>query len=226
MKDNLASRVGRIISGSLNALIDTVENAVPETVMAEAIREVEGAIDEVRAELGKVVANKYLVNTRLMEENRKHEQLSASIELSLKEGREDLAEVAISNQLDIEVQIPVLEAALNEGSSQEKELEGYISALLGRKREMITELNQFKQVRLEEEAIGAGGVDAVTPTGNAESRVSKAESVFNRVMESSTGLESGRVTADRKTASQLAELEDMVRKNRIQERLMAFKEGK
>ena len=31
MKESLTSRVGRIVSGSLNALIDAVENAAPET---------------------------------------------------------------------------------------------------------------------------------------------------------------------------------------------------
>ncbi|MDH3763867.1 MAG: PspA/IM30 family protein, partial [Gammaproteobacteria bacterium] len=55
MKENIANRVGRIISGSLNALVDAVENAAPETVMEEAIREIDGAIDEVRTELGRVV---------------------------------------------------------------------------------------------------------------------------------------------------------------------------
>ena len=79
MKESIAGRVGRIISGSVNALIDAVENAAPEVVMEEAIREVDAAIDEVRAELGKVLANKHLANTRLMEENRKHEELAEKV---------------------------------------------------------------------------------------------------------------------------------------------------
>lgn len=223
MKENLTSRVGRIISGSLNALVDAVENAVPETVMEEAIREIDGAIDEVRAELGRVAANKHLANTRLMEENRKHEDLSGKIELAVKEGRDDLAEAAISSQLDIEAQIPVLEATISECGTQEKELEGYITALQAKKREMKEELKQFRESRQEAEAAVAGGAGVATTGGGVETRVSKAESAFERVMENTTGL-AGRVgMGDKTTAAQLAELEDMARKNRIQERLAAIK---
>lgn len=48
MKESITARVGRIISGSLNALIDAVEDSAPEWVMEQAIREIDGAIDEVR----------------------------------------------------------------------------------------------------------------------------------------------------------------------------------
>ena len=52
MSENILSRVTRLVSGSVNSIVDAVENAAPETVMREAIREVETAIDDVRAELG------------------------------------------------------------------------------------------------------------------------------------------------------------------------------
>ena len=64
MNENVTVRVGRLISGSLNALVDAVENAVPEAVMEEAIREVDSAIDDVKAELGRVVASKHIANKR------------------------------------------------------------------------------------------------------------------------------------------------------------------
>ena len=223
MQNNLTSRVGRIISGSLNTLVDAVENAVPETVMEEAIREIDGAIHEVRTELGLVAANKHLANTRLIEENRKHDDLSDNIELAVKEERDDLAEAAIASQLDIEAQIPILEATISECGNQEKELEGYISALQAKKREMKIELKQFRDSIKEAKAIGAGGKNAITSSGGVEALVSKAESTFDRVMENTTGLTSGVGIGDKKSASQLAELEDMARKNRIQERLAAIK---
>lgn len=227
MKDTLTSRVGRIISGSLNALIDAVENSVPETVMEEAIREIDGAIDEVRAELGRVVANKHLANSRLLEENRKHEDLSAKIELAVSENRDDLAEVAIASQLDIEAQIPVLEATIADCGNQEKELEGYISALQAKKREMKDELKQFRDSRQDAAAVGASaGGAAATSGGSVDARVSKAESAFDRVVENTTGL-MGRIgTGDKHNASKLAELEEMSRQNRVQERLAAMKDKK
>ena len=45
MNESIANRVGRIVSGSLNALVDAVENAAPETVLKEAIREIDSAFN-------------------------------------------------------------------------------------------------------------------------------------------------------------------------------------
>src|SRR5262245_18369637 len=51
MTDTIASRVTRVIGGSVHALLDAVEDAAPEGTMAQAIREVDQAVDEVRGEL-------------------------------------------------------------------------------------------------------------------------------------------------------------------------------
>lgn len=226
MRDNLAGRVGRIISGSFNALIDAVENSVPETVMEEAIREIDGAIDEIRAELGLVAANKHLANSRLLDENGKHEDLSGKIEMAVNQNRDDLAEAAIASQLDIEAQIPILETTISECASQVKVLEGYISALQAKKREMKDELKQFRDSRQGATAMHSSGKASATTSGNVESRVSKAESAFDRVVENATGLTPRVGTGDKNNAAKLAELEDMSHKQRIKERLAAAKNEK
>lgn len=224
MKEKLIGRVGRIISGSFNSLISAIEDAVPETVMEEAIGEIDESIGDVRLELGKVVANKHLANSRLMEENRKHEDLSEKIELALSENRDDLAESAISQQLDIEVQIPVLETTINECGSQEKELEGYISALHAKKRQMKEELSLYRKSLEEAENIAASSEKELpNVSGSVEKKVAKAESVFERVMEKATGIPLSQQSINRKDAANMSELEDMARKNRIQERLLAIK---
>ncbi len=224
MKEKLTSRVGRIISGSVNALVDAVENKAPAIVMEEAIKEIDDAIDDVRSELGKVVATKHLANKRLMESNRKHEDLSEKAELAIKENREDLAETALSQQLDIEAQIPILESQINDLSSQEKELESFIAALQAKKREMRDELRIFRESKKEADAtrsVSAGNGN--TKASSVESRVSRAESAFDRVIEKATGLAGTSGITDHKTASQMAELEEMSRNNRVQERLAALK---
>ena len=53
---------------------------------------------------------------------------------------------------------------------------------------------------------------------------SKAETAFGRVLENATGLPAGSSVSERKTAAALNELEDLARKNRVQERLAAIKE--
>lgn len=226
MKERLISRIGRIISGSFNSLVDAIENTAPETVMAEAIREIDAAADDVRTELGRVLANKHMATHRMMEENRKHEDLTAKIELAVKQGRDDLAEVAVAQQLDIEAQIPILEATVKACGDQEKELEGYINALSAKKREMQEELREYKKSLADTK----GPVDSTAPRGDGSSgadvdhRVRKAESAFDRMMEKATGLPGATGSGDRKTATRLAELESMAHKNRIQERLAAIKE--
>lgn len=56
MSESLSRRVRRLVSGGFHAMLDGAENLAPEAVLNEHIREVERAIDEVRSELGKVLA--------------------------------------------------------------------------------------------------------------------------------------------------------------------------
>lgn len=221
MSENIATRVGRLVSGGFNAIVDAVENAAPETVMEQAIREVDSAIDEVRAELGKVIANKHLASNRLMEENRKHEEISENVRIALKEGREDLAETAVAQQMDIEAQIPVLESSITDAGNQEKELEGYISALKAKRREMEGELAEFRASRQTTPGTSTAGEK---PAGSGtESKVERASATFDRVMNRQSGMPGSTTPDDRKTASQLAELDELARKNRVQERLAKLK---
>lgn len=220
MSEQLLSRVKRLVSGGVNSIVDAVENASPETVMKEAIREVERATDEVRDEMGRVLASKHLASRRLMDANAKHEDLAGQIELALGEGRDDLAEAAIAKQMDLESQMPVLEGAISDANSEEQELESYIRALDARRREMEDELAAFKESRQAEESLSADG--EVTSSAGTERKVSKAERAFDRVMRDASGLP-GSSGSGRQDASKLAELEELSRENRIKERLAAAK---
>jgi phage shock protein A len=222
MAEGLMSRVKRLVSGSINSVVDAVENATPETVMKEAIREVDRAVDDVREHLGLALANKHHASKRLMEANAKHDDLGEKLRLAVDQGRDDLAEAAIARQLDLEAQIPVLEAALKEAGEQEAELEGYIAALQGRRREMEEDLRTYVASRPSEPGSAPGAFGPITAGPNATRRAEKAESAFNRVLVSATGI-AGTVKADSQTASKLAELEKIARDNRIRERLAAVK---
>jgi len=223
MKETITGRVKRIISGSANAIVDAIEDMAPEMVMEQAIREVDSALDDVRAELGKVVAQKHLINKRLMDQNAKHEDLSDKITFAVKESRDDLAQTAIAQQLDIEAQIPILESSISENSAEEAELEGYVTALLAKRRQMQADLRDFRaaKAQAEKEGTSAAGVQT-SKTGGVQSRVSQAESTFDRLMNKHAGVP-GTGSPDAKSAAQLAELEDMSRAHRVEERLAAIK---
>ncbi|MEX2381069.1 MAG: PspA/IM30 family protein [Opitutales bacterium] len=210
--------MSRIISGSANMLVDSLENAAPEMVMEQAIREVDGAIDEVKAELGKQIARKHLAESRLMEENRQHEELAEKIEVAIKEDRDDLAEAAVSRQLDLEAQIPILEHTISECCEEQKQLEAYIEALQAKRREMKEDLQAYRKSQQEASAPGASGGG----TSDVETQVNRAGSAFERIMERHSGLIAGS-QPERDVAAKIAELEKLTRKNRIHERLQAAK---
>ncbi len=222
MKEKLISRVSRIISGSVHSFVDSLENTAPESVLSEAILEIESATDDVRNKLGQIVAKSYLASSKLTEENKKHKDLRGKIEFAIKEKRDDLAETAIARQLDIETQIPILELSVNDCKNQEKELESYINALQAKKREMQEELILFRNIAQKD---GNLIKTELSPEihGSVESKVLKAESVFERVIENTTGSFRQNVIFERKSAAQLAELEEITRKKKIQERLYKIK---
>ncbi|MEM9689180.1 MAG: PspA/IM30 family protein [Pseudomonadota bacterium] len=219
MTETMARRVSRLISGGFNAMVDAVEGASPETVMEEAIREVDRAVDEVRAELGEVIAGTHHASKRLADETNKHTELGKKVELAVAEGRDDLAEAAIAHQMDIEAKIPVLEAAIEDGKANEAELEKYVAALKARRREMEEELVTFRSAKSESPAMSNGA-----PNGSSvDSKVDKANAAFDRVMTRASGVPGMSTPEDRKSAKDLAELDELARKSAIAERLAKAK---
>lgn len=215
MSEGLIKRIGRIISASTNALVNNIENAAPQLVMEQAIREIDGAIQEVKEQLGKLEAAKYLSSKSLNRENEKHAELQAQIQVAIDASRDDLAEAAIAKQMDIEAQLPVLEKSILEDEAEIAELTSYINALQGKKREMKEALNDFaKSEKHISETAEAGGA-------NVNQTVEQAESAFNRVLEKA-GVPTSASDAD---AAKLAELEELARANRIKERLAKAKSG-
>ncbi|MCY4144703.1 MAG: PspA/IM30 family protein [Gammaproteobacteria bacterium] len=224
MTESISARVGRLISGTTNMLVEKVENLAPEVVMQQAIREVEGAIDDVRHELGKTLSKQHMASRRLADESQKHAETSEKVQLALDNDREDLAETAIAMLLDIETQIPILESTIAESKESVAEYEGYIAALQARKREMEEELNAFREAKsttqVEPGSSDASGTGAGSSVGD---NVRDAERAFDRAMRGAGGISSASDTPDQHTAAKRAELEDLSRKNRIKERLQAFR---
>src|SRR5215510_796306 len=169
--DSIASRVTRVIGGSVHALLDAVEDALPEATMAQAIREVDQAIDEVRAELGRVEAVKHVATSGLNKLNNENETLAGQVELALQKGDETLARAGIAKQVDIEDQIPVLQRSLQDAIDRGKELEGFIAALLAKKREMESALQDFLAARA---TAAAPGPSVSASSGTTQGKVDRA----------------------------------------------------
>ena len=119
MSETLSRRVGRLVSGGFHALIDAAENLAPEAVMNESIREIERAVDEVRAELGKMLAQKHLAAKKMADESNRHEAIDANLQAAVDAGRDDLAEAGIAEQMDIEARLPILENTIADCAAQQ-----------------------------------------------------------------------------------------------------------
>jgi phage shock protein A len=88
---------------------------------------------------------------------------------------------------------------------------------------MKEELVQFREAQLESKVAAVSGSSEQASAGSdVEASVRKAESAFDRVMERTTGVGSHSMPG-REAASKLAELDELSRNNRIQERLAAIK---
>jgi len=222
MSETLSRRVGRLVSGGFHALIDAAENLAPEAVMNESIREIERAVDEVRAELGKVLAQKHLAAKKMADESNRHEAIDANLQAAVDAGRDDLAEAGIAEQMDIEARLPILENTIADCAAQEKELEGFIAALQAKKREMQQQLQDWRAAQQSMgtgKTVGGNGSDLNRIARDAE----KSGNAFDRVMGRQNSVHS---STDAAQLAKLKELEDLSRNHRIAERLAALKAGK
>ena len=222
MSETLSRRVGRLVSGGFHALIDAAENLAPEAVMNESIREIERAVDEVRAELGKVLAQKHLAAKKMADESNRHEAIDANLQAAVDAGRDDLAEAGIAEQIDIEARLPILENTIADCAAQEKELEGFIAALQAKKREMQQQLQDWRAAQQSMgtgKTVGGNGSDLNRIARDAE----KSGNAFDRVMGRQNSVHS---STDAAQLAKLKELEDLSRNHRIAERLAALKAGK
>jgi phage shock protein A len=206
MNESITSRVSRLISGSINAIVDKAESLSPELVMKETIREVDSTIDEVKVLLGKETIELRKTKAQLENEKAKYEKLAEQIEIAISQERDDLAKSAISRQMDIETQIPILEETVTLIEKNITKLENYIDALNAKKREMQEELQEFIKITKEQSV-----------SSNITSNVEKAEEAFSRV---NTGISSKFLNKD---DVQLAELDKLSRDNRVAERLQSLK---
>ncbi|MBP7579970.1 MAG: PspA/IM30 family protein [Vogesella sp.] len=221
MSDTLKTRVGRIIAGSVNALLDHLEDQQPEAMMAQSLRELDTLLDDVRHELGKTSANLHLARQQHARLNQQHQTLAEHIEHALAEGRDDLAQAAIARQIDIEAQLPVMDTSLAELHAGEQALAGYVAALQGKKRELADTLQAYQLSRKQ----AAAPASASTEPGIAH-RLEQVARGFENVYQRQTGLSLNSAQASLQQSNQLQTLENLVREQQIAQRLASIKAGK
>jgi len=222
MSESLINRVGRLLAGTFTSIVSAAENAAPEVVATQAIEQVDKAIDDVRAEIGAKQATRHNANRELEALNNRHAEVESRIQTAIGSAREDLAEAATAELIGIEDRIPLIEKHVTEAAGEEEELQKYLSGLRAKREEMKDDLKLIREQTAKKEG---GGVMSDGENGrgtNVERRVENATSAVARVKESVSGLPAGKDNGD---IRKRAELEELHRKNRVQERLAALKKG-
>lgn len=215
MKNSLFKRISRIVAANVETILSSVENQTPVAILEEAIKDVNVVIDDVREELAGVVTNKHLATKELTSKNNLHDNLSEQIQLAVDSGKEQLAESGIAEQLDIEAQIPILEKTILDCQEEEKQLESYIQALKAKINEMRMKIQSLSEISKEQSSIQSAHSDH-------NKKLEEAERAFNKVFQSALS-EKNLNPKNLDHQADLKELEELERKNRVQERLHSFK---
>jgi len=223
MAEFIFARVRRIVSGGVEDAVDALEKAGGESVMREAIREVDRGLDDARVEMGQAAAKKAQAARQIQMVSAKLDELTAKAKFAVEQNREDLAEAAIARQVDLEAQTPILESARKDAEVEEERLQACVAALAARKREMETDLAAFLAARREARTGAMTGAVASAVAGDApDHRVARAQQAFDRGMTGAGGV-AGAGAPDHDTANKLAEIETLARREKINARLSSLK---
>jgi phage shock protein A len=208
-------RVRRVLSASAEEAVDALERASGASLLREAIRQVEGAFDEVRAEHETQAARAVQAKAQQQALRERIAELDEKARFALGRGRDDLAEAAVSSQLDLEARIGRLDSVQADAAGQIVRLDECLAALAARKAEMQKQLRQFEAARRDEQ------VDSRESRRDQriERTVARAEQTFERVMASTEDA----VGADGEHGDQLAEIDALRRDAALAERMAALR---
>jgi phage shock protein A len=215
--ESALKRIGRVIAGMTNLAVDAAEGVNPEAVIAQSIREIDAAADDVRADLGKATAERHRLESRRQQLLSEKVELDARVIVALDERREDLAEFGIARQIDIEAQVGVLDRLLAETDDKIEQLGQTVDAVAASRREAEQTLKTFRASQARD--VASDGSAPGNKTQGAMSKVARAQAATARV----TGVPASPATAHAQKLGELAELE---REREIKARLQRLKSGR
>ncbi len=219
MSEPVVLRVRRLLSARIEDSVDAMERANSDGTMRESIREVDRAIDAVRADQEKAMTRRLQAARQQGMIAKKLEELTNKARFALQEGREDLAEGALARQVDLEQQSGQLDQVGELAREEEAKLEESLAALRARKTQMEEALAAFSISRTESSMGGDGGF---TNARNVERKVEQAEAAFDRAMTGAGGTGFSRGDAD--ALNRVAELDTLQKSATVAQRLAALKQ--
>lgn len=218
MSESIFARVSRLFSASVEDSVDRMEKAGGDAVMREAVREADRAIDAVKAQAEAAMARRLQAARQQKLLGEKVAELTAKAQFAVTSGRDDLAEAAITRQVDFEDQARKLDAVQDQAREEEARLADGLTALEARKSQMQDALSAY-EISKREAALGGDGPSQ--PERSASRKVDAAEAAFDRAMSGAGGV--GFTRSDAKTINGVAEIGAMQKSATVAERLAALK---
>lgn len=217
MADTLLSRISRLVSGLAHNAIEQAEGIAPAPVMEQAIRDIDLAIGDVRAEIGRHEAGKHNIAGRMSELQEEHDELGARIAIAVRQDREDLAEAGVARQIDIENQLALLERSLKEEDGEIAKLSQSLAALQASRREAAARLRDLSAAA---PVGGEGSPAGRSAAAKAQARAESAMAAAERLGEKFSGVTAGERNVP---AGDLEDLAELHRRSLIRERLASHK---
>lgn len=220
MAESLSARVSRIVSATIEHAVDERERRGGTVVMAETIREVDRIVDEVRAEQGAAAVRRLQAARQEKLVAERLGKLEDKARFALGQGRDDLAEAAIAQQVDLEAQFATLRTVQADAAEEEARMSECLQSLNNRKAELEDALRTFELASREAGVDVAGG-----PCRDAarERKVERAQAAFDRAAGGAGAINAART--DAATAAKVGEIDALQRQATIADRLAALREA-
>lgn len=221
MAESIFLRVRRLCSARIEETVDRMEIEGGDTVMREAIREVDRAIDEIRAQQTAAMGRRLQAAKQQAMVEGKIAELGNKARFAVESGRDDLAEAALTRQVDFEAELEKLKRTQGSTADEEAKLEDSLASLRSRKVQMEDALRAFGEARAE---ASMGGDKGFHVQQGIERKVEQAEAAFDRAMGGAGGVNFTRADAD--TINKVSELDQLVKGSSVKDRLAALKASK
>jgi phage shock protein A len=198
--------------------VDKIEGINEEGILEAAIREVDGATEEVHTAQGESLARKHHVTKAIERLTAERNRIEEEAETALRSGREDLAVAGLGRIDDIERQLPELESQMLDHKAEAERLGQSLESLKARRAQMHDDLVALRRTRAL--APSAGGA---TPGASAQRKAERAETAFNDRYAKATGTDRSTLHAKEAEQAKLRDLGSVARDNRVQVRLEQLK---
>lgn len=220
MAEAFYMRAKRVVSVGIEETLDKVERASGTSLMRQAIREMDHAIDKVQREIDDATDRKVQAASQQQSTLKNAKLWGEKAVFTIAKGRDDLAEGALSRQMDLEAQSKQFEDIKVSSKKEAERLGESLTALKARRKEMNQELVEFEKAIRETQL---GGTEKADFERSIERKVENAQRTFDRSMGLVAEVEGSSV--DNAFAKNAAEIDKLQRDSEIEERMAALKKS-